>query len=80
MTMDKFIVVSRHPEDIHDGRSFGPGEEVDLSVEDQKEPHNAAKIEAGLFQTVPQETAAERKAREKAEAEAAANTNTGGDA
>lgn len=49
--MGDFWVDSTHPEDIADGRTFGPGEKA--TRVDEKHPHNAALIDIGRLIPIP---------------------------
>lgn len=44
--------VGDHPDVLADGRPVAPGEFVELTDEDMQDPHNADKIEQGLFLTL----------------------------
>lgn len=47
--MKDYKVVSRHDEDLADGRIGHPGEIVQLTAEQEKEDHNKRLIEDGLI-------------------------------
>ena len=46
---DSFRSVSSHVEDLASGRTLAPGEFVDLTKEEQKDPHNARLLEEGIL-------------------------------
>lgn len=47
--MGKWINKQDHAQDIGDGRMIGPGEEADLSAEEERDEHNQALIEDGIL-------------------------------
>lgn len=51
--------ISSHVEDLHDGRVVEPGGFAELTVEEEKEPHNARLIEEGLLIPAPEAKAQE---------------------
>lgn len=69
--MDEFRHVGRHSEDLADGRVVSPGESVELSAEDQRDPHNKRLLDEGILDS----TRAEKTGRQKSDN----NGNGGGD-
>lgn len=49
MAKTDYKFIGNHPEDLADGRLLVPGEVVQLSPDELKEPHNARYIEEGLL-------------------------------
>ena len=47
--MNKFVVNSTHAEHLADGQMLAPGQEVTLSAEAQREPHNERLIQTGVL-------------------------------
>jgi hypothetical protein len=61
--MKEYRHMGDHAEELAGGRPVGPGEAVELSAEDEKDPHNKSLIEQGIF--VP--TAPDKKGAKKDE-------------
>lgn len=52
-TKTRFRFVGSHLDDLADGRTLEPHEIITLTVEEQADPHNKQRIDAGLLQELP---------------------------
>ena len=50
--MARFENTRRVPQDLADGRNVAPGEAANLTVKEQKEPHNRRLIDEGVLRAL----------------------------
>lgn len=63
----QYRFVGTHPQDLSDGRVLGPLDLVDLTEDEQRDPHNRALLDAGLLVPLDQPATARKSNVRQAE-------------